>query len=1266
MNIPLLRDTYYKTPLYPDKLEQCVEVVNANVAAFNRRGSMLAVGTTTGKFEVFDFVTLSSLRLFATAHNGPIVSLCWSRDSRKILSASRDQYVRLWDTASKKKLYEKRFDYPIVSVHYHPRNVDVYLVCLGVRRPILVSISTGTENMIKDFVDELENGPLADTIETTEVEGRDFTVSGKKTMSLDANSTSPQTCTRTSSATTISPQTTTSVPSETNMKTVNREQEIALQKDAKEEAVVVNLNPNVDLYEDTHVTPSPTHFLSQRHINDSNITSGITLSTSMHTHLCTFTDASTPNNNPEMAAKANTYDSDVNNKARERNSKDSSLSSFEEKSDSGISVSVYGGADANSETNGNSLICSITTNDTKTLLDAVATRSTSASPFSFKSTSSLSPVFTTAPNSPRTAVPLIDRRIMKPDLYVVSDTRGKEKENSNPTPILKSTSKVQSAPALGTIRNVEKADVWTEHVDCNHSKQQGQQESHSNVIPASNFTSLTLNANTAVHSLPIERADPSVVIEAISNISNITNQTEGVNRGVNQEFSLRESAAESIDVVQDILTHVDEVNTAQTRKHVNNGCNPPAGSRKVEDSSTSTDSFKHIDLTNTGQHIGICSTFKRVDTKSGQPWNERKKAKKRKNETQSSNLTYTATFDHRGKVVACGTSDGTLALVDTDSLTVVQACDRWKSKSRGVVGVTYGKKDGALLVNCGSIMRGYTGDLRHCEFSFQELVDKRRWKTACVSPDGKFVVSGSEKRHHIYVWDVESGVLVRKLEGQGDAIVDMKWHPNRPILVTVSELGFYVWTVNFTENWVALAANFTEIEENVELDEREDENDIIDGRTVEFLMDREAEEAMTDICTNEVIPGYYSSDEDDCTQEDEYYISALKQLTVHLFAVAVARTNYMAKKGGNKKDARDKQAFLKERREMQKAARAQLFSSVAGVASNKQTKMINKKTNTEQKEASVSRPKFINQTSKRKAGTPSISAEGGQSEVKQMKRDRAPPQSNKRLKSEKTAIVRKNKNDTQRPLGPVDNPFLDAYTAAQEELPNDIDSMMDPSYDANRRAELLQLEPEELAEKFAWAIPDERALRICKEYGPMVEVGCGLGYWARLLQERGVDMEAFDIAIPENPWTSVRVGGPSVLGNKKNKNRTLFLCYPDDFERSEESMALQCLKHYKGDTIVHVGETFGQSVCRPGPWGRSSGETFQTELASSFHRVLQVPLPCWRSAMDCLSVWRRTQICIVQAQDSEDDEPEEMQFAHIPMNERLDMTLACESTKHLL
>lgn len=116
------------------------------------------------------------------------------------------------------------------------------------------------------------------------------------------------------------------------------------------------------------------------------------------------------------------------------------------------------------------------------------------------------------------------------------------------------------------------------------------------------------------------------------------------------------------------------------------------------------------------------------------------------------------------------------------------------------------------------------------------------------------------------------------------------------------------------------------------------------------------------------------------------------------------------------------------------------------------------------------------------------------------------------------------------------------------------------------------------------------------------------------------------------------------------------LCYPDDYERDDESMALQCLDNYSGDTVIHIGEVFGQTVCLPSPWGRTSGADFQERLAAVYHKILQVPLPSWQSSIDTLSVWKRTKTCLV----------DDSFYAYIPAAERLTLTMSCPETAHLV
>lgn len=112
---------------------------------------------------------------------------------------------------------------------------------------------------------------------------------------------------------------------------------------------------------------------------------------------------------------------------------------------------------------------------------------------------------------------------------------------------------------------------------------------------------------------------------------------------------------------------------------------------------------------------------------------------------------------------------------------------------------------------------------------FQDSITKIHWKAPCFSGDGEWVIGGSASKgeHKIYIWD-RAGHLVKILEGPKEALIDLAWHPVRPIVVSVSLTGLaYIWAKDYTENWSAFAPDFKELEENEEYIEREDEFDLI-------------------------------------------------------------------------------------------------------------------------------------------------------------------------------------------------------------------------------------------------------------------------------------------------------------------------------------------------------------------------------------------------------------------------------------------------------
>ncbi|CAB1104065.1 unnamed protein product [Ectocarpus sp. CCAP 1310/34] len=270
--------------------------------------------------------------------------------------------------------------------------------------------------------------------------------------------------------------------------------------------------------------------------------------------------------------------------------------------------------------------------------------------------------------------------------------------------------------------------------------------------------------------------------------------------------------------------------------------------------------------------------------------------------------------------------------------------------------------------------------------------------------------------------------------------------------------------------------------------------------------------------------------------------------------------------------------------------------------------------------------------------------------------------------------------------------LLDKFKKLRASWPKEMARLLDPSLPDERRSELWEIMcsgGDVLRQRFAWAIPDERALRIIKHFGPIVEIGSGLGYWAKLLRARGVDINAYDkvagtpdtaSAAPDSSrtkgkstskdakvksaaegvvkedadegggdetpsfWIKVNEGGPDVLEEPCNEGRSLFLCYPDDFEGETESLGLRCLHAFEGDVVIHVGELFGDSVSMtPGqsPWGRTTSQECQEELASKFHCILKVPLPSWPHSRDTLTVWKRHSFCSIQYDDDDDDDSDD-------------------------
>lgn len=172
-------------------------------------------------------------------------------------------------------------------------------------------------------------------------------------------------------------------------------------------------------------------------------------------------------------------------------------------------------------------------------------------------------------------------------------------------------------------------------------------------------------------------------------------------------------------------------------------------------------------------------------------------------------------------------------------------------------------------------------------------------------------------------------------------------------------------------------------------------------------------------------------------------------------------------------------------------------------------------------------------------------------------------------------------------LPALDNPYLDVVT------------------DETSREQT----PVELAEKFAWAIPNAAAIATIAREGPILEIGAGTGYWAGLLRQADVDVVATDPAAPLDPeWSPVEaISAADAVA--EYPERSLLVVWPSD----DESWAADALADTEADTCIYVGE---------GPGGCTADRRFHRLLREHWHRESVVSIPQYPDAHDSLEVWK--------------------------------------------
>ena len=200
-------------------------------------------------------------------------------------------------------------------------------------------------------------------------------------------------------------------------------------------------------------------------------------------------------------------------------------------------------------------------------------------------------------------------------------------------------------------------------------------------------------------------------------------------------------------------------------------------------------------------------------------------------------------------------------------------------------------------------------------------------------------------------------------------------------------------------------------------------------------------------------------------------------------------------------------------------------------------------------------------------------------------------------------------------------------------------------------------ERREIQLRYSWAIPSEEAIEAIVEWGPVVEVGAGTGYWASLIKRAGGDVVAYDahppgsrVTYPEcsppagpeeyvwhsamDPFFEVREGiGEEVVAN--HADRTLLLVWPP-YDDPMASRTAEAFYAAGGERLIFVGEVHGVTgdrtflemcgwvgSCPACDWDEEDGECRHPFHPRRWEQVDRIAIHCWSGLHDAMHRMRR-------------------------------------------
>ncbi|KAF8911345.1 WD40 repeat-like protein [Mucidula mucida] len=246
-----------------------------------------------------------------------------------------------------------------------------------------------------------------------------------------------------------------------------------------------------------------------------------------------------------------------------------------------------------------------------------------------------------------------------------------------------------------------------------------------------------------------------------------------------------------------------------------------------------------------------------------------------------------ARFDPTGRYIFVGTSSGTLLVFNTKTRKMIA---RYRTSGAGFMkGIEFSKTGRRFVTNSSDrTLRQFNvpnfppssqdAELIDMELEpihrFNDPINRTAWHSMAFSPNGEWLAGGAADAatHKIYIWDISNdGQFATALDGGREALTHLHWHPSKSCMASTTRMGnILIWHSPSVERWGAFAADFEELDENVEYEEKEDEFDIEDEEEIKRRkMKAEEEEVDIDGLPNDPVQYPLKADDEDMSWADQ-------------------------------------------------------------------------------------------------------------------------------------------------------------------------------------------------------------------------------------------------------------------------------------------------------------------------------------------------------------------------------------------------------------